>query len=149
MTARVSASAPVKSSPCVSCFWILLLVLPPLLKPPSRRTCSINVSKLSFSQPCLSPRPAYVCVGEGGRRGSGGGGGGGGGVCAVSVTVRRPAFPPCAVDERSRNPLYSSSAFYLFQWQSTITVTTTVITLAHMTCKSPGQSVYKLFYTHI
>ena len=41
--------------------------------------------------------------------------GGGGGVCVVSVTVKYPAFPPCVVDGRSRNPLYSSSAVYLFQ----------------------------------
>ena len=39
----------------------------------------------------------------------------GGGVCVVSVTVKCPAFPPCAVDGRSRNHVYSSSAVYLFQ----------------------------------
>ena len=31
------------------------MILPPLLKPPSQRTCSMTISKLSFSQPCLSP----------------------------------------------------------------------------------------------
>ena len=31
------------------------LNLPPLLKPPSRRICSITISKLSFLQPCLPP----------------------------------------------------------------------------------------------
>ena len=27
-------------------------------------------------------------------------------IYAISVIVKRPAFPPCAVDWRSRNPLY-------------------------------------------
>ena len=27
-------------------------------------------------------------------------------VCVVSVIVKRPVLPPCAVDGRSRNPLY-------------------------------------------
>ena len=27
-------------------------------------------------------------------------------VCVVSVIVKRPAFPSCAADGRSRNPLY-------------------------------------------
>ena len=27
-------------------------------------------------------------------------------VCVCGVTVKRPALPPCAVDGRSRNPLY-------------------------------------------
>ena len=31
-------------------------------------------------------------------------------VCVVSVIVKRPVLPPCAVDGRSRNPLYSSSS---------------------------------------
>ena len=31
-------------------------------------------------------------------------------VCVVSVIVKHPVLPPCAVDGRSRNPLY----YYLF-----------------------------------
>ena len=38
-----------------------ILILPPLSRPPSRRTCSVTISKLSFSQPNLSPRPTCVC----------------------------------------------------------------------------------------
>ena len=57
-------------------FWRLpicltTLILPPLLTPPSRHTCSVTISKLSFLQPCLSPIPrptphmcmcVWVCV---------------------------------------------------------------------------------------
>ena len=73
------------------------LILPPLLKPPSRRTGSITISKLSFftavpippSDVCVCTC-ACVCMGVG----------------AVRVIVKRPALPPCALDGRSRNPLY-------------------------------------------
>ena len=96
------------------------------LKPPSRRTCSITISNLSFSQPCLSPLSnMYVCVCVC--------------VCAcvracvrvcvracvrvcvcvygvVSIIVKRPAFPFSAVDVRSRTLLcyYYCFPFSLF-----------------------------------
>ena len=34
-------------------------------------------------------------------------------VCTVSVIVKRPMLPPCAVDGRSRNPLYY--CYYLLE----------------------------------
>ena len=91
------------------------LILPPLLKPPSRRICLITISKLFFTalpipssdtlcvcvcvcacvraclRACMRERTcmrACVCV------------------CVVSVIVKRPVLPPSAVDGRSRNPLY-------------------------------------------
>ena len=81
------------------------LILPPLLKPPSRRTCLITISKLFFTAlpipssdtlcvcvcvcVCVRARArACVCV------------------CVVSVIVKRPVLPPSVVDGRSRNPLY-------------------------------------------
>ena len=90
------------------------LILPPLLKPPSRRTCLIIISKLFFT---ALPIPssdtvcvlvcvcvcAYVCVCvcvcvcvH---------------VCVVSVTVKRHVLPPSVVDGRSRNPFY----YYLLE----------------------------------
>ena len=60
------------------------LILPPLLKPPSRRTCLIIISKL-FSQPCLSPRPTRECVRARARVCVC--------VCVVSVIVKRPVLP--------------------------------------------------------
>ena len=33
-------------------------------------------------------------------------------VCVVSVIVKRPVLPPCAVDGRSRNPLYYYYYYY-------------------------------------
>ena len=63
------------------------LILPPLSKPPSRRTCLIIISKLFFTALPISSFDA-VCV------------------CVVSVIVKRPVLPPCVVDGRSRNPLY-------------------------------------------
>ena len=73
------------------------LILPPLSKPPSRRTCLITISKLFFTALpipssdilCACVR-ACVCVC----------------VCVVSVIVKRPVLPPSVVDGRSRNPLY-------------------------------------------
>ena len=70
------------------------LVLPPLLKPPSRHTYSVTISKLFFTampiplsdtqvRACL-----FVCV------------------CVVSVIIKCPLLQPCAVDRHSRNPLY-------------------------------------------
>ena len=68
------------------------LILPPLLKPPSRRTCSITISKLFFTAVLIPSSNAQVCVC----------------VClsVASVVVKRPALPPCAVDGHSTNPLY-------------------------------------------
>ena len=64
------------------------------LKPPSRRTCLIIISKLFFT---AVPIPSFdtcvfvcVCVC----------------VSVVSVIVKCPVLPPCAVDGHSRNPLY-------------------------------------------
>ena len=87
------------------------LILPPLLKPPSRRTCLITISKLFFTAlPIPSSDTVCVCVcvcvcactcvcacvhacmcvc-----------------VCVVSVIVKHPVLPPSVVDGRSRNPLY-------------------------------------------
>ena len=66
--------------------------LPQNLKTPSRRTCSITISKLSFPWPCPSPpAPSDVCVC----------------VCVcVCVIVKCPVLPPCVVDGRSRNLFY-------------------------------------------
>ena len=65
------------------------LILPPLSKPPSRRTCLIINSKLFFTAlPIPSSDTVCVCV------------------CVVSVIVKRPVLPPSVVDGRSRNPLY-------------------------------------------
>ena len=67
------------------------LILPPVLvlKPPSRRTSSIIVSKLSFSQPCpQSSRRACVRV------------------CVVAVIAKCPMLLPCAANGRSKNHLY-------------------------------------------
>ena len=65
-----------------------LILLPPLSKPPSRRTCLIIISKLFFYGPAhpLVRRCVCVCV------------------CVVSVIVKRPVLPLCVVDGRSRNP---------------------------------------------
>ena len=35
-------------------------------------------------------------------------------VCVVSVIVKRPVFPPCVVDGRSRNPLYYYYHYYYY-----------------------------------
>ena len=65
------------------------LILPPLSKPPSRRTCLIINSKLFFTAlPIPSSDTVCVCV------------------CVVNVIVKRPVQPPSVVDGRSRNPLY-------------------------------------------
>ena len=61
------------------------LTLPPLLKLPSRRTCLMTISKLFFTVVPI-PSSDAVCV------------------CVVSVIVKRPVFPHCVVDGRSRNP---------------------------------------------
>ena len=67
------------------------LFLPPLSKPPSRRTCLIIISKLFFT---ALPIPSFdalcVCVC----------------VCVVNVIVKHPVRPPSVVDRRSRNPRY-------------------------------------------
>ena len=102
------------------------LILPPLLKPPSRRTCLITISKLFFTAlpipssdtlcvcvcVCVFARAracvcvcaharvracVHVCVCVC--------------VCVVSVIVKRPVLPPSVVDGRSRNPLY----YYYYQ----------------------------------
>ena len=64
------------------------LILPPLSKPPSRRTCLIIISKLFFHSPD-HPLVRHLCVC----------------VCGVSVIVKRHVLPPSVVDGRSRNPL--------------------------------------------
>ena len=85
------------------------LILPPLSKPPSRRTCLIIISTLFFTAlPIPSSDALWVCVC----------------VCVVSDIVKRPVLPPCVVDGRSRNPLYyllagqghSSSALLTQVW---------------------------------
>ena len=63
------------------------LILPPLLNPPSRRTCLIIISKLFFTAMPI-PLSNAECV------------------CVVSVIVKCPVLSPCVVDGRSRNPLY-------------------------------------------
>ena len=63
------------------------LILPPLLKPPSRRSCLITISKLFFAALPI-PSSDTVCV------------------CVVSVIVKSPVLPPSVVDGCSRNPLY-------------------------------------------
>ena len=70
------------------------LILPPLLKLPSGRTCSITMSKLFFTAVAIPLSEAWVCACMC--------------VCmsVVSVIVKRPVLPPCVVDGRSRNPLY-------------------------------------------
>ena len=35
-------------------------------------------------------------------------------VCVGSVNVKHPALPPCAVDGRSRNPLYYYYYYYYY-----------------------------------
>ena len=71
------------------------LILPPLLKPPSRHTCLVIISKLFFTAVptprvrCMSVRACVRAC-----------------VCVVSVIVKRPVLPPCVVDGRARNPLY-------------------------------------------
>ena len=69
------------------------LILPPLLKLPSRCTCSIIISKLFFTAVAIPLSKAWVCAC----------------VCVcmsvVSVIVKRPVLPPCAADGCSRNPL--------------------------------------------
>ena len=66
-----------------------ILILSPLSKPPSRRTCLIIISKLFFTALPI-PSSNAMCVS----------------VCVVSVIVKRPVLPPFVVDGRSRNPLY-------------------------------------------
>ena len=64
---------------------------PPLLKPPSRCTCLMIISKLFFTAvpiPSSDAVCAWVCV------------------SVVSVIVKCPVLPPCAVGGRSKNPLY-------------------------------------------
>ena len=85
------------------------LMLPPLLKPPSRGTCLIIISKLFFTALPIPSSDAEcvclcvcvcvcVCVS----------------VSVVSVIVKRPVLPPCAVDGRSRNPLYYCYYYYYY-----------------------------------
>ena len=69
---------------------------PPLLKPPSRRTCLTIISKLFFTA-VLSPCPVQcVCV------------------SVVSVIVKCPVLPPCTVGGCSRNPLYYYYYYYYY-----------------------------------
>ena len=96
-----------------------ILILPPLSKPPSRRTCLITISKLFFTAlpipssdtVCVCAR-ARVCVCVRARARAcvrvcvcac---------VCVVSVIVKRPVLPPSVVDGRSRNPLYYYYYYY-------------------------------------
>ena len=95
------------------------LILPPLSKPPSRRTCLITISKLFFTAlpicssdtvcVCVCARACVcvcvcvrarvrACVRECVRACVR--------ACVVSVIVKRPVLPPSVVDGRSRNPLY-------------------------------------------
>ena len=85
--------------------------MPSLLKPSSRRTCSVTISKLFFTAVPIPPTNWRLCVC----------------VCVcvcvccvvlccvvlccvVSVIVKRPVLPPCAVDGHYRNPLSSPSS---------------------------------------
>ena len=88
------------------------LILPPLSKPPSRRTCLIIISKVFFTAlPILSSDTLCVCVCVRAcvrvR------------ACVVSVIVKRPVLPPSVVDGHSRNPLY-----YYYKDQVKITMST-------------------------
>ena len=80
------------------------LILPPFLKPPSRRTCLIIISELFFTTvPIPSSDTECVCVRACVRAC----------VCVCGyVIVKRPVLPPCVVDERSRNPLYCCYYYY-------------------------------------
>ena len=77
------------------------LILPPLLKPPSRRAYSITISKLIFTAVLIPSYDArtcacvHACVRACVRA-----------CVCVCVCVKCPVLPPCAVDGRSRNPLY-------------------------------------------
>ena len=73
------------------------LILPHLLKPPSRCTCLIIISKLFFTTGPL-PSSNAECVS----------------VSVVSVIVKCPMLPPCVVGGRSRNPLYYYYYYYFF-----------------------------------
>ena len=73
------------------------LTFPPLLKPPSRCTCLIIISKLFFTTGPL-PSSNAECVS----------------VSVVSVIVKCPMLPPCVVGGRSRNPLYYYYYYYFF-----------------------------------
>ena len=67
------------------------LILPPLSKLPSKRTCLIIILKLLFTAlPIPSSDTVCVCAC----------------VRAFGVIVKRPVLPPSVVDGRSRNPLY-------------------------------------------
>ena len=70
------------------------LILPPVLKPPSRRTCLITISKLFFAALPI-PLSDTVCVRACARARA----------CVVSVIVKRPVLPPSVVDGCTRNPL--------------------------------------------
>ena len=65
------------------------LILPPLLKLPSRCTCLIIISKLFFTAVPIPLSDASKCVC----------------VCVISVIVKCPVLPSCAVDGCSRNPV--------------------------------------------
>ena len=74
------------------------LILPPLSKPPSRRTCLIILLKLFFTAVLIPSSDTWMCTCI---------------VCVcVSVIVKCPVLPPCAVDGRSRNSLYY---YYYYQ----------------------------------
>ena len=97
-----------------------ILILPLLLKLPSKRTCSITISELFFTAYPIPPCGRRVCVCECVRAW----------VCVcvceyvcvcaracvcvpacvVSVTVKHPVLPPCAVDPH----YYEQSALVLF-----------------------------------
>ena len=70
-----------------------------IMPPPSRRTCSITISKLPFPQLFLSPCTTRLCVC----------------VCVVSV-CKVPCAPTCAVDGCSRNPLYYYYYYYYYMY---------------------------------
>ena len=68
------------------------LILPSLLRPPSRCTRSVTISKLFFTAMPMSfvwCMKVCVCV-----------------CVCVSVIVKHPMLPPCVVDGCSRNPLF-------------------------------------------
>ena len=119
------------------------LILPPLSKPPSRRTCLITISKLFFTAlpipssdtlcVCVCARVCvracvHVCV------------------CVVNVIVKRPVLPPSVVDGCSRNPLYYYYYFVvcIFSGQKTHSLAVHVVAALYVVCIFSGQKTHSL-----